>query len=60
NRYKIKMQVGVNADPQRSKYTDSEVENIEKIKGVKSIHKIKITNGMFTFNNKEINKEFTT
>ena len=60
NRYNITMQFGVNADPQISKYTDSDVENIEKIKGVKSIHKIQITNGMFTFNNKDINKEFTT
>lgn len=60
NRYNIIMQFGVNSDPQISKYTDSDVANIEKINGIKSINKMQITNGMFSFKNNDINKEFTT
>lgn len=59
NRYDIVMQFnGVGTDIDNLKYTDSDVDKIKNIAGVKSINPIQVTNGFFDFNKNEINKEF--
>ncbi|MDK2564176.1 ABC transporter permease [Romboutsia sedimentorum] len=58
NRYDITMQFGAASDVDNLKYTDSDVNKITSIDGVKSVNAIQIVNGFFDFKKNEVNKEF--
>ena len=58
NRYDITMQFGAASDVDNLKYTDSDVNKIKNIDGVKSINAMQIVNGFFDFKKNEVNKEF--
>lgn len=58
NRYDITMQFGAGSDVYNLKYTDSYVNKIKNIDGIKSINAIQNVNGFFDFKKNEVNKEF--
>ncbi len=58
NRYDITMQFGAGSDVDNLKYSDSDVNKIKNIDGVKSINVIQNVNGFFDFKKNEVNKEF--
>lgn len=58
NRYDITMQFGAASDVDNLKYTDSDVNKIKSIDGVKSVNVIQNVNGFFDFKKNEVNKEF--
>lgn len=57
-RYDITMQFGAASDVDNLKYTDSDVNKIKSIDGVKSVNAIQNVNGFFDFKKNEVNKEF--
>lgn len=58
NRYDITIQFGAASDIDNLKYTDSDVNKIKSIDGVKSVNAIQVVNGFFDFKKNEVNKEF--
>ncbi|MDK2586864.1 ABC transporter permease [Romboutsia sedimentorum] len=58
NRYDITMQFGAGSDVDNLKYTDSDVNKVKNIDGIKSINAIQNVNGFFDFKKNEVNKEF--
>ncbi|MFR3557423.1 MAG: FtsX-like permease family protein [Paraclostridium sordellii] len=58
NRYDITMQFGAASDVDNLKYTDSDLNKIKSIDGVKSVNAIQVENGFFDFKKNEVNKEF--
>lgn len=59
NRYDVVMQFnGAVSDMENLKYTDSDVDKIKNIDGVKSVNTINVASGFFDFKKEEINEEF--
>lgn len=59
NRYDVVMQFnGAVSDLESLKYTDSDVDKIKSVDGVKSVNTINVVSGFFDFKKDEINEEF--
>lgn len=57
-RYDITIGFGVNSDLDIVKYTDSDVNKLKDIDGVKSINAVQTANGFFDFKDYEVDKDF--
>lgn len=57
-RYDITIQFGVNSDIDNAAYTESDVNKLKDIDGVKSITPIQVENGLLDYKKNEMDKDF--
>ena len=57
-RYHITIQFGVNSDIDNAKYTESDVDKLKNVDGVKSVTPVQVESGLLDYKKNEMDKDF--